>query len=350
MQVTKDNYEALLIDYMDGKLGPLETACLMVFLESHPEIRDEIGDLDQCCLDEEHCRFGEKDHLKRRIIPEEDLITEENYLQVFFEDAEGVLEASVSAAIPAFLKKNPSLQQEYYSWKNAHLLPEELVFADKASLKKTLVLPLYTRYYVAAAIAAAFLIFFISAALYLRFPAKEQARTEYASQLNLPASGVRPVSGEQPRAHRPDVLILRKNQKALPDNPVDRMQDVIAKMTVNSPLQNATAEVPLYNFGSTEYDTYFTNLLQLIEKRRQLLGKDDSQLADVRNYSGTNDDNSENRLTPSDNGRMGFWDVAEMGVKSYNAFSNKKVKFERTTNSRGKTASVVLGTFAFERK
>jgi hypothetical protein len=349
MQVNKDNYEALLIDYMDGKLGPLETACLMVFLESHPEIRDEIGDLDQCCLDESACRFDAKNELKRKVIPEGDLITEENYLQVFFEDAEGILNASVSAAIPAFLKKNPSLQQEYYSWKNAHLLPEDLVFADKSSLKKTLVRPLYTRYYVAAAIAAVFLLFFISAALYLRMPDPSKPRVEYASQLSRPVPGVRPVDREQPQAHRPDVLILRKNENVLPVNPADRMQDEIAKMSVANS-QDATAVLPLYNFGNSEYDTYYTHLLQLIEKRRQLMGTDDTQLADVQNYNRANAVNPDEKIRPSDNGRMGFWEVAEMGVKSYNAFSNKKVKFERTTNSKGKTASVILGTFAFERR
>ena len=45
MSIDKNNYEALLIDYLDGTLNAVQEAALWLFLEEHPELREEFEGL-----------------------------------------------------------------------------------------------------------------------------------------------------------------------------------------------------------------------------------------------------------------------------------------------------------------
>jgi hypothetical protein len=42
MEIDINNYESVLIDYFDGNLNALEVAEVLLFLEQHPEIKNEF--------------------------------------------------------------------------------------------------------------------------------------------------------------------------------------------------------------------------------------------------------------------------------------------------------------------
>ena len=66
MKLTQKNYETYLVDYLDGKLTPLEVAELLLFLEQHPHIKAEFESFDCIVIDKaESEAFPDKQLLKK---------------------------------------------------------------------------------------------------------------------------------------------------------------------------------------------------------------------------------------------------------------------------------------------
>jgi hypothetical protein len=84
------------------------------------------------------------------------------------------------------------------------------------------------------------------------------------------------------------------------------------------------------------YQSEFTEIINLIALRQEKNnGKPDPE-------QGGNQNDRSDRFT--------FWDLAELGVTGYNAFARKDVRYQRTTNEEGRTASLALGNFEYARK
>ena len=49
-KITTSNYEAFVISYLDGSLDPVEVAELLLFLEQHPDIREEVAEISSVVL------------------------------------------------------------------------------------------------------------------------------------------------------------------------------------------------------------------------------------------------------------------------------------------------------------
>lgn len=63
MKITRENYEVFLIDYIDGNLAEESTQDLELFLESNPDIKEEMEGLQNYCLTEEEVEFPHKNDL-----------------------------------------------------------------------------------------------------------------------------------------------------------------------------------------------------------------------------------------------------------------------------------------------
>lgn len=65
MRIDKNNYEALLIDYLDGTLNAAQEAALWLFLEEHPELREEFEGLADVKLTAPAATFDAKNALRQ---------------------------------------------------------------------------------------------------------------------------------------------------------------------------------------------------------------------------------------------------------------------------------------------
>ena len=75
MKINKNNYEAFLLDYIEGNLSAEETAELMLFLQQHPELETGIDDFKIIAINKEDSVFDSKNELKRNeFIVNDDLI------------------------------------------------------------------------------------------------------------------------------------------------------------------------------------------------------------------------------------------------------------------------------------
>lgn len=138
--ITKNNYEAFLLDYVEGNLSPEHTAELMLFFENNPELKEDLEAFDLLTLDVPETNLKNKEALK---------IDEEKISALTFDDfaiaeIEGLNSVEKSNEFALFLKQNPSYQKEYEVYQKTKLVASTVIFEDKPALKREQkVIPLY---------------------------------------------------------------------------------------------------------------------------------------------------------------------------------------------------------------
>ncbi len=161
--INKNNYEIFFLDYIEGRLNEAQAAALRHFLDANPKLREELEGLEAVRLEpNDEIRFEAKDSLKQPDIISTRQINETNYEEFFAAATENDLNALQQADLHDFLEKNPALQKDYETFIKCRLQPDvSIIFADKASLKKAVVVPFFSRpvvYRIAIAASLALLI------------------------------------------------------------------------------------------------------------------------------------------------------------------------------------------------
>ncbi len=119
MEINKNNYEAFLLDLMEGKLSDLERCAALLFLEKHPEIEFDYDlSLPELTVDAAFI-YDTKNSLKRLDDAKEESV-------VFYLD--NVLSGEERIAFEKQLKKDESLQALVKQYENIKLEPETIAF------------------------------------------------------------------------------------------------------------------------------------------------------------------------------------------------------------------------------
>ena len=141
--INLNNYEAYLLDYVEQNLSPDMVAELMLFLEQHPEVKAELEAFENISLNVEKSTFNDKQNLKK--IAVEDLMIAE---------LEGLNTPQETEALNQEIKENKKYLALFARYQKTILVPEHIVFADKAALKQKekKVIPLYYWYSSVAAV------------------------------------------------------------------------------------------------------------------------------------------------------------------------------------------------------
>lgn len=158
MKISINNYEAYLIDYMDGRLNDAEIRQLKAFcVQNHIDFEELTEDLP--VLESTDDTFDEKEYLfKNKIVPFGS-INEDNYEERFIAYQELILDGEEEREVEEFADKNPFLLKDLRIYGNCRLEPDTaIVFKDKENLKKKAVIfPLYAK--IAAAVAVIAVLF-----------------------------------------------------------------------------------------------------------------------------------------------------------------------------------------------
>jgi len=128
-KINLHNYEAFLIDYLDGNLKEDAVAELKAFVFANPQLQIDLNDLELPTFNDEVVNVDFKNELKRTnaFIDEEELI---NYLENNLPEAE-------RKALELKLLENKVLALAIERYKRTILKPEEVVFNAKTALYKT---------------------------------------------------------------------------------------------------------------------------------------------------------------------------------------------------------------------
>lgn len=209
IEINISNYESYLLSYIDGELDETEQAALELFLQKHPQFRQELELLEGTKLvPDNQFVFDNKAALYKTAAVD--------YEALMLGYIDGELTAAEEAALQAHLQQNPAARQELALFQATRLTPDTtVVFADKASLyrsSKRRVVPMYRRMGWVAAAAAV-----VAGLMIWLLPAGQEPVQKPAVAVNTPPAVTAPVNTPAavpditPSA-TPEQLVTAKNE------------------------------------------------------------------------------------------------------------------------------------------
>lgn len=147
--INRNNYEAFLLDYVEQNLTAELVAELMLFLEQNPDLKAELEAFGNTSFALEQLEtFEHKADLKQAAVEE-----------LMIAELEGLNTAQETAQLNEAIKANETYAALFARYQKTILVPEQVVFSDKNSLKHkdTKVVPIY--WWVSSAAAVLFVVF-----------------------------------------------------------------------------------------------------------------------------------------------------------------------------------------------
>jgi hypothetical protein len=144
MNINKHNYEAFFLDYHEGTLTPQQVADLLLFVEQHPELKEEFESFENVSFEDSTLySFENKNELKKDLTPAlskeegEKKITIENCENYFIRSVEGRLTITEENLLTIFLKQHPQFLTDLELFRKTKLSADtSIVFENKEQLKE----------------------------------------------------------------------------------------------------------------------------------------------------------------------------------------------------------------------
>ncbi len=137
MNITRDNYEAFIIDYLDGKLDPVQSAELINFLSQNPDLEEEFNEFENIRVDSSKEMKPDKEKLKKGF-SDMPVINDENFDEFCIARFEGDLNENDETRLGEYLKEHPEKQKDLALYSKIHLAPDfNIIYTEKHSIKKT---------------------------------------------------------------------------------------------------------------------------------------------------------------------------------------------------------------------
>lgn len=136
MNITRHNYEEYFLLYLDNELGEEEKRQVEEFVQRHPDLKEELGALQQFKLvPDNNIQFdGKEELLKENGVSR---VTETNYTEWFSLYIDDELSPAEKQQVERFLASTPTAAAELEIWQRSKLQPEPVPFPDKASLYRS---------------------------------------------------------------------------------------------------------------------------------------------------------------------------------------------------------------------
>jgi hypothetical protein len=136
MDINRNNYEACLLDLIEGRLNPEEARKVRDFLLLNPDCIEGIAELQPWTLESEVIPFPGKERLKK-IFPETSSVLSESNFDLFSiarmeDDLTGEQEADHARMVARDEEKN----REWLQWQKTKLVGENIPFKGKNRLKR----------------------------------------------------------------------------------------------------------------------------------------------------------------------------------------------------------------------
>ena len=135
--ITRDNYEAYFVMYIDDELNATERKAVEQFIEQNPDLEEEMVMLQQSVLKaDDHIVFEQKELLFKGT--EHSPINEQNYEEYFVLYGDDELTNTEKEKVEQFVYHHPQYQADFELIQQIKLVPDNaLSFPDKAYLYRT---------------------------------------------------------------------------------------------------------------------------------------------------------------------------------------------------------------------
>ncbi len=345
MNITRENYEAYIIDYLDGKLNPIQSAELMHFLSQNPDLEEEFNEFENIKISASQEMKLNKDEL-RRDFSDIKQINDENFDEFCIANFEGDLNDQDESRLKEYLKKHPEKQKDFDLYSKIHLSPDySIKYSEKNSIRK--ISPFIRRknllLYVTSAAAAILLLI-----LLVYMPGKEvevipgiQVADDITEEKFSPQKepGKNIEANEKPISKTLQSLEAKKNEQIAAKEPEKQNEDKVAdkreslkylipiKPQIIASVENTN--LMMYKEINTTGNLY-ANKYMLKE-----LAEQDTEITDDITVYGINIS------------RINVWRLAEAGIKSFNYLTESEVLLSKKTSEDGKVVAFALNSESF---
>ncbi|MCW8896543.1 MAG: hypothetical protein OQJ96_03950 [Flavobacteriales bacterium] len=128
--INRHNYEAFLLDYLEQNLSPNMVAELMVFLEQHPDLKQELDELQAFeVLEPNSVLFDNKATLKKEALD-----------NLMIAEIEGINTSQETKTLKHILKADKTAKNDFKLFQQTKLKSKKVIFKDKEALKKEAVI------------------------------------------------------------------------------------------------------------------------------------------------------------------------------------------------------------------
>ena len=136
MEINRNNYEAYLLDLLEGRLTAAGEHAVRDFLAENPDLREEAEGLVQFVLPREDHVYPFKELLKRSLPGSFSTVSEEQFDLFSIARLEGDLTAEQEWAHDSLLESSDELRAEWELWKRTRLKAPVVSYGSKRRLRK----------------------------------------------------------------------------------------------------------------------------------------------------------------------------------------------------------------------
>jgi hypothetical protein len=319
MTININNFEAYLLDYLEGNLDPLLTADLMAFLAENPDYESYLPEYDGNLSLSQMLVCPQKNDLKKEFadVPE---ITPDNFDEFCIASCEGILDKGQDSRLSDYISRHPDKKRDLDLYRVLRLQPDPaLHFTDKEKLKKNRLL-LFNRNYVYYALGLA-----ASFTLILLLVTHKPAGPVYTE--SVPVRSVQPVAIPYPVPHMKEVQQKQGVTVVTPLPATERVSsETVPALGVLEPKSNVQITSVVEPPGIADH---LAVAVQDIPRQEPL--------QDVAS------DNSEKSRFGNLLSRLDFWKAAEKAISGFNYLTEAQLSVERTTTEDGRFAGLLIG-------
>jgi len=332
MKVDRHNIEAVLLDYTEGRLDPVETAELMAFLAENPEYENLLPDAGPAPILRGDSHFPGRSLLKKDFadVPE---INHANFDEFCIAATEGLLTPKDGSRLEAWLQAHPEKVDDYRLYEKARLQADpSVVFPRKAALKKGAgpVLPIRLTWALLAAAAA------VALFLLLYHPAETTKAPVSVASVSTPAPADPEPPVEPPLVRNPEAV-----------QPVERIHPEPGVIPVSENTAPVSAEpLALQSIREARLESGIAvpSMVALLH--------DDGRRAAVpaEPLLARAEEERESVLPPMITSlfrKFDLWKAAESAVTGFNYLTESQIAISRTTDINGKPVGLALETDQF---
>lgn len=347
MNITRENYEAFVIDYLDGKLDPVQSAELINFLSQNPDLEEEFNEFETVRIDSSEEMKPDKEKLKKDF-SDIQKINDGNFDEFCVAKFEGDLIENDEIRLKEYLKEHPEKQKDLTLYSKIYLSPDyNIKYSEKNSIKKAS--PFVRRKNLllyASSIAAAILLFM----LLIYIPGKDREgisdirvaeniteksispQKEYEKNIEVTEKLIPEAKIFQPvKDIKNEQIAVRIPENLNEDNAVDKRES-LEYLTPINPQLIAVAEntdLMMYKEINTTGNLY---------GNRYMLNEVAEQEAEITN---------DIRVYGINISKINIWRLAEAGIKGFNYLTESEVLLSKQMSEEGKIVAFAINSETF---
>ncbi len=355
MNINSQNYEAYLLDLIEGRLRADEQRLLKAFIDSHPEYGNWEDFTEPLpALQASTVTMLDKEKLMVAETAGAEMVNAENFDHFAIAWHEGLLNQEDKLAVEQFILQNPAYRKAFTQYGKVYLKADEaLVYPDKESLfQRQKIAPFYA-FSRNIAVAASILLLF-GLGLWWQLQDRPAERLTSLPQLSALSATTLETQIIVPKAELRTQTSQVYVSTAIPEETIriEQRFEPFESLAMNQSTGiNWTPAMALLYDDNIQNMYYFFDgaaflaSLQAEETpaQKSVMGRIFANLtnkAQNKLQLGSAENLAQTNSNPTNKPGISLWKVAEAGVRTYNVLTDNQVELKKITDSNGKIQAV----------